>query len=77
MFLSEKEMIFKYLKGEIIGIEHIGSTAVPNLAAKPIIDIVVLVPSFEDVDEYIKQLEYDKFGDKKRGKKRGQIYLLT
>lgn len=27
------------------------------MAAKPIIDIVVLIPSLEDADEYLKQLE--------------------
>src|SRR5437870_3188884 len=29
---------------EAIRIEHIGSTSVPGLAAKPIIDIIVVVP---------------------------------
>ena len=57
MFLSEKELILKNIQGKIIDIEHIGSTAVPDLAAKPIIDMVVLVPALEDTDEYIKQLE--------------------
>nr|WP_298687470.1 GrpB family protein [uncultured Dongia sp.] len=30
--------------GLIIGLEHFGSTAVPGLAAKPIIDILIAVP---------------------------------
>jgi GrpB-like predicted nucleotidyltransferase (UPF0157 family) len=34
--------------GEDAGIEHIGSTAVPGLAGKPIVDIMVGVPSLED-----------------------------
>ncbi len=34
-------------------IEHIGSTAVPGLCAKPIIDIMVGVPVLEGADRYI------------------------
>jgi GrpB-like predicted nucleotidyltransferase (UPF0157 family) len=33
--------------GESVAIEHVGSTAVPGLAGKPIIDIMVGVPSLE------------------------------
>ncbi len=39
-----------------VGIEHVGSTAVPGLAAKPILDIDVLV-SPEQIDSAIKALE--------------------
>ncbi len=38
---------------------HIGSTAVPGLAAKPIIDILLVVSSLEEVDE--KELDMIKF----------------
>ena len=33
-------------------IDHIGSTAVPGLAAKPIVDIQVSVPDFEPLDAF-------------------------
>jgi len=33
-------------------IEHIGSTAIPGLAAKPIIDVAVCVPTLADVDDH-------------------------
>jgi len=33
-------------------IEHIGSTSVPGLTAKPIIDLAVRVGSFAELDEY-------------------------
>ena len=35
-----------------IAIEHIGSTAVPGLAAKPIVDVLVTVPEVEPEDPY-------------------------
>lgn len=57
MFLAEKEIILNNVQDEIIEVQHIGSTAVPDLAAKPIIDIAILVPSIENADTYIKQLE--------------------
>jgi GrpB-like predicted nucleotidyltransferase (UPF0157 family) len=38
-------------------IDHIGSTSVPNLAAKPIIDIQISVYSFEPIDLYKVPLE--------------------
>jgi GrpB-like predicted nucleotidyltransferase (UPF0157 family) len=38
-------------------IEHIGSTSVPHLAAKPIIDILVVVPDSANESVYLPQLE--------------------
>ncbi|HXQ74638.1 MAG TPA: GrpB family protein [Pyrinomonadaceae bacterium] len=38
-------------------IEHIGSTSVPGLAAKPIIDILVVVRDSTDESTYLPQLE--------------------
>jgi GrpB-like predicted nucleotidyltransferase (UPF0157 family) len=38
-------------------IDHIGSTAVPGLDAKPIVDIQISVASFEPLDAYLLPLE--------------------
>src|SRR5262245_23285042 len=40
----------------VVIVEHVGSTAVPGLAAKPIIDIDVVVPSLADIPEAIRRL---------------------
>ncbi|XAS64256.1 GrpB family protein [Pseudarthrobacter sp. So.54] len=40
-----------------VSVEHIGSTAVPGLAAKPIIDILLTVMDVEDEAAYIPALE--------------------
>jgi L-amino acid N-acyltransferase YncA/GrpB-like predicted nucleotidyltransferase (UPF0157 family) len=48
MFEEEKKHLFDCLPHEVIKrIEHFGSTAIPNLSAKPIIDILVEVTSLE------------------------------
>jgi GrpB-like predicted nucleotidyltransferase (UPF0157 family) len=39
-----------------VTVEHIGSTAVPGLAAKPIIDIAVTVPDITAEDDYLPPL---------------------
>lgn len=49
---------------EIVGIEHIGSTSIPGLAAKPIIDIDVIV-TYENVEPAIAALA--DAGHKPRG----------
>jgi len=38
------------LGGRALAMEHIGSTAVPGLAAKPIIDVLIGVAKLEDAD---------------------------
>ncbi|MEM8695897.1 MAG: GrpB family protein [Pseudomonadota bacterium] len=45
-FAVERDRVAQMLAGEpLLAIEHFGSTAIPGLAAKPIIDILVAVPS--------------------------------
>lgn len=39
------------------GVEHIGSTAVPGLVAKPVIDLLVSVPDVDDESAYRSPLE--------------------
>jgi GrpB-like predicted nucleotidyltransferase (UPF0157 family) len=44
--------------GEVaLRIDHIGSTAVPGLAAKPVIDVQVSVAAFEPLDSFRAPLE--------------------
>jgi GrpB-like predicted nucleotidyltransferase (UPF0157 family) len=50
MFLLEQANIAHALGGTLIAAHHIGSTAVPGLAAKPIIDILLEVRGFDLLD---------------------------
>jgi len=56
LFNKEKRIIIDTLGGHIaLKVEHFGSTAVPNLAAKPTIDILVEIPSTEDLQSFITE----------------------
>lgn len=61
-FEKEKQLIDETI-GEYItgGIHHVGSTAIPGLSAKPIIDILVGVESLEESKpciEILKKIDY-------------------
>ncbi len=51
-FEREAARLAQIFGDEVIAIHHIGSTAVPGLAAKPIIDLMPLVRDIERVDRY-------------------------
>ena len=57
MYEEEKAEILSVIGHKIVAIEHIGSTAVPNLGAKPIIDIMVAVRHLSDAEECIEPLK--------------------
>lgn len=56
-FLAERARIGNALGDNAVRIDHVGSTAVPGLAAKPIVDIQVSVLDVEKEDTYLPQLE--------------------
>jgi len=49
-FLRERDRIVSAVGGQLRGIEHVGSTAIPGIHAKPVIDIVVAILSLELVE---------------------------
>lgn len=55
-FAAERARVRQALGAWALGIEHIGSTAVPGLAAKPIIDMVVTVEDPEDESKTVPAL---------------------
>ncbi|WP_310387767.1 GrpB family protein [Roseateles sp.] len=56
MFELERERLLAALPGMLLDVQHFGSTAVPGLAAKPIIDILVGVASMASADSLLKDL---------------------
>jgi GrpB-like predicted nucleotidyltransferase (UPF0157 family) len=53
LYAEERGRVEAVLDGMLKSIEHIGSTSVPGLAAKPIIDLLVTVPHLDAVDPYL------------------------
>jgi GrpB-like predicted nucleotidyltransferase (UPF0157 family) len=56
-FGREAARIRATLGAAAVAIEHVGSTSVPGLAAKPIIDIVLVVADSSDEADYVPALE--------------------
>ncbi len=57
LYRTEKNKLEKALgSGNIISIEHIGSTAVPNLISKPTIDTLIQIPEKTDKQHIIEQI---------------------
>lgn len=54
MFDRERMAISVALRGTARRIEHIGSTSVPGLAAKPIIDVMVGVDSLDGIEVVVR-----------------------
>ena len=56
MFRRERDKIVGALGEKAIRVDHVGSTAVPGLTAKPIIDIDLSVTSADDEADYLAPL---------------------
>jgi GrpB-like predicted nucleotidyltransferase (UPF0157 family) len=52
IFERESDLIAEALGDQLVDISHIGSTSIPGLRAKPIIDILAAVESFAPMDHY-------------------------
>lgn len=65
-FKRFKEIYSEALKDSKVDIQHVGSTSVEGLAAKPIIDIDIIVESENNkqgIIEKLKKLGYEHMGD--------------
>lgn len=66
-FAEEKQLLSSLLGESALAIEHVGSTAVPELQAKPIIDIAISVHSFASLESWpllLQEPGYSYFGDR-------------
>lgn len=66
LFEKESQKLAAIFKDELVDIHHIGSTSVEGLAAKPIIDILPVVKSIENVDALtvkMNEIGYEVLGE--------------
>src|SRR5918912_1502251 len=57
LFSCESERIQAALGDRVLLLEHVGSTSVPGLAAKPIIDILLVIADPADEPSYVPAME--------------------
>jgi GrpB-like predicted nucleotidyltransferase (UPF0157 family) len=57
LYATLEEQIRAVLGARALTIEHVGSTSVPGLSAKPVIDIVLAVPNSADEAFYLPALQ--------------------
>jgi GrpB-like predicted nucleotidyltransferase (UPF0157 family) len=57
LFEREDRRIRAALGDKVLRLEHTGSTSIPGLAAKPCIDIAMIVPDSSDESTYVPDLE--------------------
>lgn len=82
IFQKEKQLLKKTFKDKIIAVEHVGSTAILGIPAKPILDINIAVLSLktaQDMKEKFKEIgyEYRPFvrGKTEKGLKEQELYV--
>ncbi|MDX1414840.1 MAG: bifunctional GrpB family protein/GNAT family N-acetyltransferase [Candidatus Promineifilaceae bacterium] len=66
MFNNEAERLHMLLGTEALAVHHIGSTSVPGLKAKPIIDLLVEVKDIERIDKFndtMREHGYEVMGE--------------
>ena len=57
LFRREDERIRATLGERVLLLEHVGSTSVPGLAAKPVVDMTMVVADSSDEEAYVPALE--------------------
>jgi GrpB-like predicted nucleotidyltransferase (UPF0157 family) len=66
MFKVESDQVIEALGKNVVAVHHIGSTAIPRIYAKPIIDLLVEVKDIAKVDEQnisMELLGYEVMGE--------------
>ena len=56
LFKIEADRIIAVFGPEVVAIHHVGSTAIPNICAKPIIDVLVEVQDIEKIDDFNEEM---------------------
>lgn len=75
LYEAEQSRVRTALGSVVLATEHFGSTAVPGMTGKPIVDILVGVRDLAEVERHIPALEalgYENFGEVFF---RGRLYL--
>jgi len=75
VFAAERARITRTFDLPVDSIEHIGSTAVPGLTAKPVIDLMLGVPSLPPARDLLSRLEILGYQNLGEAGVPGRVYL--
>lgn len=75
-FSEEKELLSKTLGEKILDLRHIGSTSIPGILAKPILDILAAVKTLADVEAFTQDLNKVGYEDKGDGGVLGRRFFV-
>ncbi len=75
LFRAEKAKLRDALGDLAVDTQHVGSTAIPTISAKPIIDVAVLVKSIEEVARHVGQIK--ELGYQKKQENRPERLFFT
>ncbi len=56
-YLKECKALEKVLRSNLIEVYHIGSTAIPGIMAKPILDVLCVVHTIDGIDAFNREFE--------------------
>ena len=57
LYEEEKQRILAAISQDVLEIQHVGSTSIPGMPAKPILDMAIAVRSFEEAGVCIPPME--------------------
>ena len=66
MYKAERDNLEQVFGEEILRFEHFGSTAIPGMLAKPVVDMMCIVKDIHRIDSYnslMEHLGYDVVGE--------------
>ncbi|MHA1222566.1 MAG: GrpB family protein [Candidatus Heimdallarchaeaceae archaeon] len=70
LYQKEKELISQQIGKYVKEIQHIGSTSIPEIVAKPILDLAIALDSLANMEKVIEKLE--EIGYEYKGKQGDQ-----
>ena len=74
-FEKEAKKLRKVLGRDCVDVQHVGSTAIPGILAKPIVDIALIVPSLKKVRLYQEKLKDIGYELKKNDTRKERLFF--
>lgn len=74
-FEEQKKILKEIFKDDALKIEHVGSTSIPGLKSKPIIDIALAVIELDVALKYVEELEKHEYNFRRDAGVKGRYFF--